>query len=153
MAQQQPVQAPADEIAALRARIAELEGGNAHGNHPPARVPTPHQAMVADPTAVDRIRANLAGAKEEPKRPSLPALRPGHKVSALSLREFYFECIALLLYFVDIPISSHLHSLCQFVTRGLFFRVVTVPSHHLKEGSCCRVSVLLYGHRIRCNSG
>lgn len=85
VAQQQPVQAPADEIAALRARIAELEGGNAHGNHPPARVPTPHQAMVADPTAVDRIRANLAGAKEEPKRPSLPALRPGHKVSALSL--------------------------------------------------------------------
>jgi hypothetical protein len=94
VAQQQPVQAPADKIAVLRARIAELEGSNAHGNHPPARVPAPHQPMVAD-TAVDRIQANLAGAKEEPKRPSLPALCPGHKVSALSLREFYFGCIAL----------------------------------------------------------
>ncbi|KAG2121793.1 hypothetical protein BD769DRAFT_1389943 [Suillus cothurnatus] len=85
VAQQQPLQAPADEIAALRARIAELERGEAHGNHLPARAPVPHQAMVADPTTVDRIRANLSSAKEESKRPSLPALRPGHKVSALSL--------------------------------------------------------------------
>ncbi|KAG1886407.1 uncharacterized protein F5891DRAFT_1082481 [Suillus fuscotomentosus] len=89
VAQQQPLQAPADEIDALRARIAELERGEAHGNHLPARAPAPQQAMVADPTTVDRIQTNLNGAKEESKRPSLPALRPGHKVSALSLRVLF----------------------------------------------------------------
>ncbi|KAG2128340.1 uncharacterized protein EDB93DRAFT_1256685 [Suillus bovinus] len=60
--------APADEIAALRARIAELEHGDAHGIHIPARAPAPQQALVANP-------ADLV----------LPALQPGHKVSALSL--------------------------------------------------------------------
>ncbi|KAG2137885.1 uncharacterized protein EDB93DRAFT_1106507 [Suillus bovinus] len=71
--------APADEIAALRARIAELERGDAHGIHIPARAPAPQQALVANPADVDRIRANLAGAKDEPKRLVLPALQPGHK--------------------------------------------------------------------------
>ncbi|KAG1779493.1 hypothetical protein EV702DRAFT_1195454 [Suillus placidus] len=70
---------PADEIAALRARIAELERGNAHGNHLLARAPAPQQALVADPADIDRIRANLAGAKDEPKQLILPALQPGHK--------------------------------------------------------------------------
>ncbi|KAG0700377.1 hypothetical protein DFH29DRAFT_932261 [Suillus ampliporus] len=84
-AQPQAIPAPADEIAALRARIAELERGNAHGNHFPARAPVPQQALVADPTEIDRIRTNLAGAKDEPKWLILPALQPGHKVSALSL--------------------------------------------------------------------
>jgi hypothetical protein len=53
--QQQPLQAPADKIAALRARIAELEHGEAHSNHLPARAPAPHQAMIADCTTVDHI--------------------------------------------------------------------------------------------------
>ncbi|KAG2339793.1 hypothetical protein BDR05DRAFT_1003120 [Suillus weaverae] len=76
--QQQPLP-PADEITALRARVAELEQGGAHGNHPLARVPTPQQALVADPEAVNHIRANLAGTKDDLKRPMLPALRPGNK--------------------------------------------------------------------------
>ncbi|KAG2114321.1 uncharacterized protein F5147DRAFT_650099 [Suillus discolor] len=46
-AQGQPALAPADEIAVLQARIAELEWGNAHGNHTPARAAPPHQALVA----------------------------------------------------------------------------------------------------------
>ncbi|KAG1719378.1 hypothetical protein EDB19DRAFT_1972723 [Suillus lakei] len=84
-AQPQAIPAPADEIAVLRARIAKLEHGNAHGNHFPARAPMPQRALVADPAEIDRIRANLAGAKDEPKQLVLPALQPGHKVSALSL--------------------------------------------------------------------
>ncbi|KAG2128360.1 uncharacterized protein EDB93DRAFT_1268396 [Suillus bovinus] len=79
--------APADKIAALRARIAELERGDAHGIHIPARAPAPQQALVANPADVDRIQANLAGTKDEPKRLVLPALQPGHKVSALSLHK------------------------------------------------------------------
>ena len=77
----------ADEIAALRARIAELETGAAHGNHPPARAPSPQHPLVADPAAIDRVRASLASTKEESKRPNLPVLQPGRKVSALSLRK------------------------------------------------------------------
>ncbi|KAG1735301.1 uncharacterized protein EDB91DRAFT_1250512 [Suillus paluster] len=69
----------ADEIAALRARIAELEHGSAHGIHIPARAPAPQQALIADPAAVDCIRANLASSKEESKKLTLPALQPGHK--------------------------------------------------------------------------
>lgn len=88
-AQNPPPAQPADEIATLRARIAELERGSAHGNQLPARATVPHQALVADPTAVNRIRANLASAKDEPKKLTLPALQPGHKVSALSLRESF----------------------------------------------------------------
>ncbi|KAG2127165.1 uncharacterized protein EDB93DRAFT_1109453 [Suillus bovinus] len=84
-AQNPPPAQPADEIAALRARIAELECGSAHGNQSPARATIPHQALVADPTAVNHIRTNLASAKDEPKKLTLPALQPGHKVSALSL--------------------------------------------------------------------
>ncbi|KAG1770155.1 hypothetical protein EV702DRAFT_1140106 [Suillus placidus] len=83
--QGQPPAQPADEIAALRARIAELERGSAHGNQLPARATFPHQALIADPTAVNRIRANLSSAKDESKKLSLPALQPGHTVSALSL--------------------------------------------------------------------
>ncbi|KAG1746182.1 hypothetical protein EDB19DRAFT_1690932, partial [Suillus lakei] len=100
VAQQQAVQAPvrappqvpgqpaanlADKIAALRARITELEWGDAHGNHIPARAAPPHQALIADAAAIDRVRANLATAKDEPKKLALPVLHPGHKVSALSL--------------------------------------------------------------------
>jgi hypothetical protein len=92
------------EIAALRARIAELENGNAHGNHLPARAPVPHQALVADPTAVDRVRASLSNSKDESKRPTLPALQPGHKVSALSLCK---SCSHLFLC----------HPPCSFVAR------------------------------------
>lgn len=84
-AQPQAIPAPADEIAALRARIAELERGNARGNQFPARAPAPQQALVADPAEVDRICANLAGVEDEPKWLVLPALQPGHKFSALSL--------------------------------------------------------------------
>ncbi|KAG2754248.1 hypothetical protein P692DRAFT_20870458 [Suillus brevipes Sb2] len=84
-AQPQAIPAPADEIAALRARIAELERRNARGNQFPARAPAPQQALVADPAEVDRICANLAGVKDEPKWLVLPALQPGHKFSALSL--------------------------------------------------------------------
>jgi hypothetical protein len=101
------------EIAALRARIAELESGNAHGNHLPARAPVPHQALVADPTTVDRIRASLSNSKEESKRPTLPALQPGHKVSALSLRKscsHLFLCCApcssSLIIFAKFPFLS-----------------------------------------------
>ncbi|KAG1729975.1 uncharacterized protein EDB91DRAFT_1252851 [Suillus paluster] len=88
--QRHPPAQPADEIAALRARIAELESGSAHGNQLPARASIPHQALVADSTAVNCIRANLSSAKEESRKLTLPALQPGHKVSALSLREFIF---------------------------------------------------------------
>ncbi|KAG1765333.1 hypothetical protein EDD22DRAFT_1015281 [Suillus occidentalis] len=84
-AQNPPPAQPADEITALRARIAELEHISAHGNQLPARATVPHQALVADPTAVSHIRANLASAKDEPKKLALPVLQPGHKVSALSL--------------------------------------------------------------------
>jgi len=77
----------ADEIAALRARIAELETGLAHGNQPPARAPSPQHPLIADPAAIDRVRASIASNKEESKRPNLPVLQPGRKVSALSLRE------------------------------------------------------------------
>ncbi|KAG2037295.1 hypothetical protein BDR03DRAFT_1010977 [Suillus americanus] len=78
-AQPQAIPAPTDEIATLRAQIAELEHGNAHSNHLLARAPVPQQALVADPADIDRIWANLAGAKEEPKWLILPALQPGHK--------------------------------------------------------------------------
>ncbi|KAG2158997.1 uncharacterized protein EDB93DRAFT_1283420 [Suillus bovinus] len=83
--QGQPVVAPADEIAALKARITELEWGDAHGNHIPARAGPPQQALIADPAAIDHVHANLAIAKDEPKKLALPALHPGHKVSTLSL--------------------------------------------------------------------
>ncbi|KAG1880672.1 hypothetical protein C8R48DRAFT_668086 [Suillus tomentosus] len=83
--QHQVVVAPADEITALRAQIAELKHGGAHGNPLPARASAPQQALVVDPAAVEHIQADLAGAKEDPKCITLPALQPGHKVSALSL--------------------------------------------------------------------
>ncbi|KAG2344897.1 hypothetical protein BDR05DRAFT_947215 [Suillus weaverae] len=70
----QPLAQPADEIAALRARIAELEHGSAHSNQLLARAAIPHQALVADPTAVNHIHANLSSAKDEFKKLSLPAL-------------------------------------------------------------------------------
>ncbi|KAG1797489.1 uncharacterized protein HD556DRAFT_1441045 [Suillus plorans] len=84
-AQAQIIPNQADKIAALRARIAELERGDAHGNHTLARAPPPIQALVADPAAIDQVRASLTNAKDESKRPTLPLLRAGHKVSALSL--------------------------------------------------------------------
>ncbi|KAG2156873.1 uncharacterized protein EDB93DRAFT_1101289 [Suillus bovinus] len=84
-AQGHPPAQPVDEIAALRARIAELERGNAHGTHTSARAPTPQQALISDPAAIDCIRAGLASTKEDSKRLTLPALQPGHKVSALNL--------------------------------------------------------------------
>ncbi|KAG1723589.1 hypothetical protein EDD22DRAFT_853931 [Suillus occidentalis] len=84
-AQPQAIPAPTDEIAALRARIAELERGSARSNQFPARAPVPQQALVVDPAEVDRICANLAGAKDKPKWLVLPALQPEHKFSALSL--------------------------------------------------------------------
>ncbi|KAG1760433.1 hypothetical protein EDD22DRAFT_901258 [Suillus occidentalis] len=84
--QGQPAVTPADEIAALRARIMELERGDAHGNHIPARAGPPHQALIADAAAINRVRANLAIAKDEPKKLALPALRPGHKPSLPKLR-------------------------------------------------------------------
>ena len=43
-------------------------------------------ALVADPALLDKIQAT-SSTKEEPKRPLLPPLQPGHKVNALSLRE------------------------------------------------------------------
>ncbi|KAG1717512.1 hypothetical protein EDB19DRAFT_2032516 [Suillus lakei] len=58
------------EIAALRARIAELECGSAHWQ------PTTGQSHL--------FLIKLC-AKDEPKKLTLPALQPGHKVSALSL--------------------------------------------------------------------
>jgi len=91
--QSPPPAQPADEIAALKARIAELERGSAHGNQLPARATVLHQALVVDPTAINHIRANLASSKDEPKKLTLPALQPGHKVSALSLRESYFAVV------------------------------------------------------------
>lgn len=108
-AQNPPPAQPADEIAALRARIAELECGSAHGNQLLARATVPHQALVADPTAVNRIRANLASAKDEPKKLTLPALQPGHKVSALSLHESYFTVVP-----APFPFFSR-RMLCSFV--------------------------------------
>ncbi|KAG1758672.1 hypothetical protein EDD22DRAFT_909485 [Suillus occidentalis] len=74
--QGQPAVTPADEIAAIRARIMELEQSW-----------PPHQALIADATAIDHVRTNLAIAKDEPKKLALPALRPGHKVSTLSLHK------------------------------------------------------------------
>lgn len=124
-AQQQPLP-PADEIAALRARIAELEHGEAHGNQPPARAPMNQQALVADPEAVDRIRANLAGAKDDSKCPTLPALHPGHKVSALSLHEYYHATIYCALALVE-------HSV------PLFHRFIYLwaKTHILRPCHCC----------------
>ncbi|KAG2158082.1 uncharacterized protein EDB93DRAFT_1246567 [Suillus bovinus] len=82
--QPQAAPTPADEIVALRTRIAELECGEAHGVPLPARAPAPQQALVADPAAVEHIRANLAGTKEESKYLTLPALQPGHKQRELA---------------------------------------------------------------------
>ncbi|KAG2158742.1 uncharacterized protein EDB93DRAFT_1100370 [Suillus bovinus] len=104
-AQNPPPAQPADEIAALRARIAELECGSAHGNQLLARATVPHQALVADPTAVNRIRANLASAKDEPKKLTLPALQPGHKVYAvfICLAPALLECPVTLFASDPIP--------------------------------------------------
>ncbi|OJA17756.1 hypothetical protein AZE42_10886 [Rhizopogon vesiculosus] len=69
-----PVQAippsTVNEITALRARIAELEAGNAHGVQLPARAPSLQHPLIADPAAVDRICANLASTEDESKRPN-----------------------------------------------------------------------------------
>ncbi|KAG1772014.1 hypothetical protein EV702DRAFT_1048787 [Suillus placidus] len=67
VAQPHNIPAPVNEIAALRAQIAELECGDAHGNHLLARAPAPQQALVANPADIDHIQANLAGAKDESK--------------------------------------------------------------------------------------
>ncbi|KAG1724731.1 hypothetical protein EDB19DRAFT_1834063 [Suillus lakei] len=83
--QQPPAATPADEIAALRVRITELERGVAQGNQLPARATIPHQDLIADPAEVERVCASLASVKEESKKVTLPELRPGHKVSTLSL--------------------------------------------------------------------
>lgn len=135
--QGQPALAPADEIAALQARIAELERGNAHGNHTPARAAPPHQALVADPAAIDRVQANLAAAKDEPKKPSLPALRPGHKVSALSLRKS--SAHFLVYHWVALPhpvsISSSIIPTVR-VTRFRFWHRA-VHSGAYRSKFCC----------------
>ncbi|KAG1893433.1 uncharacterized protein F5891DRAFT_985868 [Suillus fuscotomentosus] len=75
----------ANELAALRARIAELERLEAQGNPNPARAPAPQQALIGDPATIERVRATIAAPKEDSKWPTLPALQPGHKVSALSM--------------------------------------------------------------------
>lgn len=117
----------------------ELERGDAHGNHIPARAGPPHQALIADPAAIDRVRANLAIAKDEPKKPALPALRPGHKVSALSLREsticFVYYRITSSFVFISVSLwDSALHRiiiqvppLCRILTV-VFLLAVTVHS-------------------------
>jgi hypothetical protein len=148
---------PADEIAALRARIAELERGSAHGNQLPARATIPHQALVADPTAVNRIRANLSSAKDESKKLTLPILQPGHKVSALSLREFNFpsclyprpchsKCIPFSFrgtYFVRLPGCTVLHhTVCQSAPLGRYspchiFISNTVSHVSFSNTPCC----------------
>lgn len=86
--QARPAMSSADELAALRARIIEFERGNTHGNPPLARVIPPQQGLVADPAEVECIHTKLAGAKDDSKKLTLPALHPGHKVSALSLRKY-----------------------------------------------------------------
>ncbi|KAG2148709.1 uncharacterized protein EDB93DRAFT_1250144 [Suillus bovinus] len=77
---------PAHQPQAL-ARIIKLKQGNTHSNQPLARVVPPQQGMVVDPAEVECIHANLTGAKDDSKKWTLPALCPGHKVSALSLCE------------------------------------------------------------------
>lgn len=128
--QGQPQVAPADEIAALKARITELERGDAHGNHIPARAGPPHQALIADPAAIDRVRANLAIAKDEPKKLALPALRPGHKVSALSLRKstVCFVYYRITSSFVFISVSLWDSALANFCLHtALHHIVIRVP--------------------------
>ncbi|KAG0691631.1 hypothetical protein DFH29DRAFT_1010584 [Suillus ampliporus] len=83
-----PPAQPADEITALRARITELE-----------QPPTPQQALVADPAAVDRIRTSLASTKEDSKWITLPILQPGHKTTGITAPHHTY----LILYIAAMP--------------------------------------------------
>ncbi|KAG2051501.1 hypothetical protein BDR06DRAFT_1061219, partial [Suillus hirtellus] len=97
----------ANELAVLRARIAELERLEAQGNPNLARAPAPQQALVGDPATIECVCATIAAPKEDSKWPTLPALQPGHKVSALSMREFSLPRIHL---------SSPIYTILFFVT-------------------------------------
>ncbi|KAH7917589.1 hypothetical protein BV22DRAFT_1200265 [Leucogyrophana mollusca] len=92
---QHPVQQPnhadlradrAAELLALKARIDELEREEAQAvaAAQPIAQALPHP-LVADAATIEQARLSSATAKDEAKRPSLPPLQPGHKVSALSI--------------------------------------------------------------------
>ncbi|KAG2046971.1 hypothetical protein BDR06DRAFT_1014276 [Suillus hirtellus] len=124
-----------NELAVLRARIAELECLEAHGNPNLARAPAPQQALVGDPATIKCVCATIAAPKEDFKRPTLPVLQPGHKVSVLSMHKFSLPYIHLSLpiytvpFFITAPYCQpkgpHTASFITILLRHCFTRIET----------------------------
>ena len=94
-----PVQPPADpprvidqhttELAALRARIAQLERD---ADRAPPRPATPPRyvppVLFADQDTIDRARAAAVASRDSDRKLSLPEIIPGFKASPLDIREY-----------------------------------------------------------------
>ncbi|KAH7903260.1 hypothetical protein BJ138DRAFT_1120558 [Hygrophoropsis aurantiaca] len=82
---------PANELAALRARIAELKRADTLLQQPAVDHCAIVQPLIADVATVDQVCLAFAPPKDEAKRPVLPPLQTGHKANALSIRKCHFS--------------------------------------------------------------
>jgi hypothetical protein len=81
----QVAQQCAAELAALRARLAQLE---ANGNKVPPHAGAAPPVLFVDQSTIDKAREAAIAARDGDKKPSLPDIIPGFKANSLDVCEF-----------------------------------------------------------------